>query len=118
MTRSPRITGPVQRVLLLFLRNPTGRYYGLEISRETQVGRGTLYPLLDRLENEGWLESEWEELDPAAGRRARRYYTLTDSGLRQARQVQRDLAAALAQVAEELQPVVINPAPLPKSAPG
>jgi PadR family transcriptional regulator PadR len=118
MIPPPRITGPVQRVLLLFLRNPAWRYYGLEISREAQVGRGTLYPLLDRLENAGWLESEWEELDPAAGRRPRRYYTLTDSGLQQARQVQRDLTAVLAQVTEKPQRVVTNPAPLPKSAPG
>ena len=38
---------------------------------------GTLYPLLQRMEQSGWLRSE---VDPEAGPRARRSYYLTPKG--------------------------------------
>ena len=41
------------------------------------VVEGTLYPLLTRLKNAGWLEYRWEE--SKAGPQ-RKYYTLTSSG--------------------------------------
>ena len=37
----------------------------------------SLYPLLYRLENRGWLEGRWVE---KAGQRRRRYYKLTSEG--------------------------------------
>ena len=51
-----------------------------QLSREAlQVGQGSLYPALQRLEEKGWLESEWRSTDQ--GRRAR-YYELTPAGHR------------------------------------
>lgn len=44
-----------------------------------RVQAGTLYPLLHRLEAEGWIRSRWEE---ESGRR-RKWYELTASGRRQ-----------------------------------
>ncbi len=41
------------------------------------VSPGTLYPLLKRMERNGWLRCE---ADPAAGLRGRRYYHLTARG--------------------------------------
>jgi transcriptional regulator len=44
-----------------------------------RVGQGSLYPALQRLEQQGWIVSEWrttEENRPA------KYYTLTASGRR------------------------------------
>ena len=41
------------------------------------VSGGTLYPLLARMEQRGWLRSS---ADPKGGRRARREYTLTRAG--------------------------------------
>jgi len=41
------------------------------------VSPGTMYPLLARLEERGWLAST---ADPAGGSRARREYTLTAAG--------------------------------------
>lgn len=41
------------------------------------VSPGTLYPLLKRMERNGWLRCE---TDPAAGPRGRRYYHLTARG--------------------------------------
>jgi PadR family transcriptional regulator PadR len=96
MGSAPRITAQLQRVLLLFLQDPSRRYYGLEIAREANLQRGTLYPMLVRLEERGWLTSEWENIDPVVeGRRPRRYYTLTDEGLRQALRERDQLVAAL-----------------------
>lgn len=41
------------------------------------VSPGTLYPLLKRMERNGWLRCE---TDPASGLRGRRYYHLTPRG--------------------------------------
>jgi PadR family transcriptional regulator, regulatory protein PadR len=55
--------------------------YGLEIIRARGVKSGTLYPLLDRLEAAGVLESVWEDLNPTEeGRPRRRIYHLTGIG--------------------------------------
>lgn len=76
-----RLTQPTIRVLQLLLKASDGRAYGLELVDGAGVGPGTLYPMLTRLESVGWLESDWEDVDPAlAGRPARRYYTLTANG--------------------------------------
>jgi PadR family transcriptional regulator PadR len=45
-----------------------------------QVKAGSLFPALHRLEQEGWIEGEWQE--SAEGRRVRAY-TLTPDGRRQ-----------------------------------
>jgi PadR family transcriptional regulator, regulatory protein PadR len=49
-------------------------------SREVlQVGQGSLYPALQRLEQRGWIDSEWRSTEQ--NRRAK-YYTLTATGRR------------------------------------
>jgi PadR family transcriptional regulator, regulatory protein PadR len=49
-----------------------------QLSRDViQVQQGSLYPALHRLENRGWLSSEWRESD--TGREAK-YYRLTRKG--------------------------------------
>ena len=45
-----------------------------------EVGQGSLYPALYRLEDRGWVTSEWQTSDE--GRRAK-FYTLTADGRRQ-----------------------------------
>ena len=45
-----------------------------------QVKAGSLFPALHRLEQEGWIEGEWQE---SAERRRVRSYTLTGDGRRQ-----------------------------------
>lgn len=59
--------------------------YGYEIlvtltdrgSGEFEFKQGTLYPLLYRLEREGWIEGNWEE--PPTGKK-RKVYSLTAEG--------------------------------------
>ncbi len=45
-----------------------------------EMGEGTLYPLLYKLEDNGWIEGAWEE---AASQRRRRVYRITPSGRKQ-----------------------------------
>lgn len=79
--KPPRITGPTLKVLGQFLDRPTDSLSGIEICRLTGLASGTLYPILFRLEEAGWLESEWEEVVPAQVKRPRRrLYRLTSLG--------------------------------------
>jgi PadR family transcriptional regulator, regulatory protein PadR len=45
-----------------------------------QVSDGSLYPALHKLENEGWIKSEWK---PTENNRRAKFYTLTRPGRRQ-----------------------------------
>ena len=50
------------------------------LSRDTlQIGQGSLYPALQRLEEKGWIDSEWKATE--GGRRAK-IYALTRAGKR------------------------------------
>ncbi|MGW4247836.1 PadR family transcriptional regulator [Nocardia sp. NPDC004722] len=75
----PRITGPLLKVLDKLLDDPTASFYGYDLSKSTGLKSGTLYPLLIRLEDVGWLKSGWENPD-IEGRPRRRYYKLTAEG--------------------------------------
>jgi DNA-binding PadR family transcriptional regulator len=87
MVSEIRLTVPVVRVLAVLVADPDGDHYGLELMRGAGLASGTLYPVLARLKEAGWLEKRWEELDPAAaGRPARAYYRLTKEALPLARQ--------------------------------
>ena len=80
-----RLTVQVQLVLQALLRTPGREIYGLELSDETGLQPGTTYPILLRLEDEGWVTSRWEDIDPRAEKRpACRYYRVTASGAVQA----------------------------------
>ena len=50
------------------------------------VGQGSLYPALHRLEQQGWIRSEWKDSDLG---RAAKFYALTREGKKQlARELQ------------------------------
>lgn len=52
-----------------------------QISKEVlQVGQGSLYPALHRLEAHGWISSEWAASD---NNRRARFYSLTRKGKKQ-----------------------------------
>jgi PadR family transcriptional regulator PadR len=59
-----------------------GYLYGFDIIDITGVPGGTVYPALRRLEDEGYLTSEWEEPSIAQSepRPPRKYYDLTREG--------------------------------------
>ena len=65
-----------QRVLLVLLSGASN-LYGYQLWRTSQVRSGTVYRVLDHLEDRGWVTGEFRE--QAAGK-ARRFYTLTPEG--------------------------------------
>jgi DNA-binding PadR family transcriptional regulator len=80
------MTIPTQLVLRAMLAEPTREMYGLQICAAAGLPSGTIHPILARLEHLGWLESHWEDVDPAErGRPRRRYYQLTEEGAERAR---------------------------------
>ena len=51
-----------------------------QVSSEVlQVSDGSLYPALHKLENQGWITSEWK---PSENNRRARFYSLTRAGRR------------------------------------
>lgn len=74
------------QVLRSFFDDLHGERYGQELMAAAALKAGTLYPILTRLELDGWIRSRWEDIDEVVQRRRRRrYYRLTEAGERQAR---------------------------------
>ena len=85
MTRPPNISRQTRALLAVLLLQPQAWRYGYDLSKETGLKSGTLYPLLMRLSDQGLLEAEWRQpLQP--GRPPRHAYRLTDAGAALARQ--------------------------------
>ncbi len=79
-----RLTRTTTRTLLAFLDSPRSWRYGYDLMKAAGLSSGTLYPLLARLTDEGWLESRWEESE-FPGKPPRQLYRLTATGRLQAR---------------------------------
>lgn len=77
------VKGTLQTVILRLLRE-RGRMYGYEMTQHVkevsggkyQLTEGSLYPTLHKLEKEGLLGTEREQV----GGRTRKYYRLTEKG--------------------------------------
>jgi len=76
--KQPKATRATKKVLTAFMDRPGEELHGFALLSETGLRSGTLYPLLIRLENLGWLQSRWEENDAPGPRR--RLYRLTGMG--------------------------------------
>jgi PadR family transcriptional regulator PadR len=95
MTRAPNISRQTRGLFAALLAQPQAWRYGYDLSKETGLKSGTLYPLLIRLADQGLLEAEWRQpLQP--GRPARHAYRLTDKGAALARERTAGLVAAAA----------------------
>src|ERR671911_2839378 len=74
--------------LLILKSLSAGELHGLGVSRRIEqitggtfaVQPGSLFPALHRLEEAGWLTSDWQ---PSENNRRAKYYTLTKAGRRQ-----------------------------------
>jgi DNA-binding PadR family transcriptional regulator len=76
--KSPRISPQTLRVLERFIEHPTAWRYGYELSRETGLKSGTLYPILMRLAKFSLLETKWVTTED--GVPPRHTYRLTPKG--------------------------------------
>jgi PadR family transcriptional regulator, regulatory protein PadR len=74
--------------LLILKALSTGELHGLGVSRRVEqltggtfvVQPGSLFPALHRLEEAGWLSSDWQ---PSENNRRAKYYRLTRAGKKQ-----------------------------------
>jgi transcriptional regulator len=73
-----------------------------QVSKETlQVGQGSLYPALHRLEYKGWIKAEW---GPSENNRKAKFYSLTKSGTKNLEDELKDwdrLSSAIALVLQQ-----------------
>jgi DNA-binding PadR family transcriptional regulator len=73
---------PTALLLLRALDASPGReMYGLEMVRASGAAPGTVYPLLARMTEAGWVAARAEAVNPEVeGRPRRRYYQITPAG--------------------------------------
>jgi PadR family transcriptional regulator PadR len=89
-------------VVKIFLEDTQQPRYGLELMRLTGQPSGSLYPILAKFEQAGWLIGGKENIDPhAEGRPARRFYRISGAGARAAH-------GQLAALSEQFRPPAIN----------
>lgn len=77
-----------QTLLLLQALSQSGKawHYGYGLSQITRLKSGTLYPILTRLHESGWLETKWEP-STEPGRPPRHLYRLTALGRSEAKRM-------------------------------
>lgn len=75
-----RTTRQMRALLAAFAGGAAWRH-GYDLSRETGLKSGTLYPLLMRFAERGWVEARWAEAE-TPGRPPRHLYRLTAEGQR------------------------------------
>lgn len=83
MEKLARVTPATLDVLEALIGDGTP-IWGLRIVGMTGRPAGSVYPILERLERIGWIESEWEDEPTRSGPR-RRLYRLTLEGAEAAR---------------------------------
>lgn len=80
----PRALSPAARTVLALMAGEGGWHHGYDLCRAAGIKSGTLYPLLIRLERQGYLESEWQASE-SGGAPPRHAYRLTAAGRKLAR---------------------------------
>lgn len=82
-----RITNPLLDVLEVFLdafHEDRRELHGWAIMKTTGRSGPTIYGVLDRLEDAGWVTARWEEQHPEGNKPRRRFYRLTPTGTTEA----------------------------------
>src|SRR5437660_6710924 len=93
MPRKPNNSRQTRALLAALLDRSRIWRHGYDLSKETGLRSGTLYPLLMRLSEQGLLEARWQEPD-RRGLPPRHVYRLTASGLALAREQELEAVAA------------------------
>mgnify|MGYP000450412818 CR=1 FL=1 len=79
MTRIRALSPAARQLLAVLMEGGPGWLHGYDLSRRAGIKSGTLYPLLIRLEGQGYLEAEWQP-STEPGRPPRHAYRLTEAG--------------------------------------
>jgi len=85
MPRPPPASPHTLRLFEALLADPPRWRYGYDLSKETALASGTLYPILMRLSEQRLLETGWEPSEEP-GRPPRHIYRLTPDGIALAEQ--------------------------------
>ena len=80
MTRIRRPSAATLKILKYLSESPDG-LHGYALMKGAGLASGTLYPILGRLAERGWLEKAWDMEEDAGP--PRRIYTLTALGRKQ-----------------------------------
>lgn len=100
MGNGPRITAQTLKVLAALMSDNPDGLSGADVGRFAKLQSGTLYPILLRLEQAGWLESWWESEKPQElGRPRRRFYRLTGLGWRKTKSEFKEVTSMLGELA-------------------
>ena len=99
MSRKPNSSRQTRAILPTLLDRAQTWRHGYDLSKETGLKSGTLYPVLMRLSEQGLLEQRWQESD-RPGLPPRHVYRLTAAGLALAHD--QELAAVAAERKEAL----------------
>jgi DNA-binding PadR family transcriptional regulator len=74
--------------ILQALDAPNAPLFGYEVGQAAKIWPGTLYPILYKLERDGFVAGEWETDEPQPDQKGRRrYYHLTLAGIRAVQRV-------------------------------
>ena len=84
LRRSPQTLA----VLAVLQRPGPAWHYGYDLTKQTGLKSGTLYPILARLQRGGWLEQRWGR-PSGIGRPPRHLYRLSRKGKIAARELGR-----------------------------
>src|SRR4051812_38122620 len=81
-----RLSGKEYQILDMLIRN--GEMYGLQMVHEAngELARGTVYVMLDRMEDKGLVESRTDDRAPTQSGLPRRLYRPTGHGARVCKQ--------------------------------
>lgn len=72
-------TNNLARIGVALMSDADARHWGYELSDASGVRVGSVYPVLARLLERGWLSDGWE-MSPMPQRPPRRYYKITAEG--------------------------------------
>jgi DNA-binding PadR family transcriptional regulator len=90
--------GNLELIIMLALIRLDDEAYGVSIAREIrrtvvyEIALGTIYAVLERLEQRRIVSSAVGESTPERGGRAKRYFRVTAKGMRKVNQTRRALA--------------------------
>ena len=85
MARTRKPSGQTLSLFAVLLESPGQWRHGYEISKDTGLKSGTLYPILMRLSDRGLLDSKWQSA-PQSNLPPRHMYRLTIQGIKYARE--------------------------------
>lgn len=90
--------GEFELMVMLALLHLGDQAYGVSVSRELEkqrgreVSLGSIYAALDRLEQKGLISSSLGDPTPDRGGKAKRYFRVTQEGLRKVHETRRVLS--------------------------